>query len=212
MGKFKDLTGTRYGLLTVVGRVENSKNGSSRWLCRCDCGNERIHSAGTLNYGVVFSCGCYGKERRLQKQTTHGKSKTKLYRVWSSMKDRCSRPSCKAFKYYGGKGISLCKEWMDYQTFYDWAMANGYAEGLTIDRIDVNGNYEPSNCRWATRGVQANNTTANRLLDCNGVSHTASEWSRIVGIPYTRLMRRLGLGWSIEKALFTEVKRSVKSD
>lgn len=212
MAKCKDLTGIRYGRLTVVRRVENAKGGSSRWLCRCDCGEERIHTAGTLNYGVVLSCGCLGKEARLRSNMSHGGSKTKLYRVWNSMKDRCFRETCSGFKHYGGRGISVCAEWLDYQTFHDWAMSSGYKEGLSIDRIDVNGNYAPSNCRWVSKKVQANNTTANRVLCHNGESHTMSEWSKILGIGYSTLAKRLQDGWSVERAFTEPVRGGVLRD
>ena len=212
MAKCKDLTGIRYGRLTVVKRVENSRSGSSQWLCRCDCGEERIHTAGTLNYGVVLSCGCLGKESRLRSNTIHGGSKTKLYRVWHSMKDRCTLESVSAFKHYGGRGISVCDEWKDYQVFHDWAMASGYKEGLSLDRIDVNGNYEPSNCRWASKCVQANNTRSNRLICYNGVSHTMSEWSKILGIGYSTLAKRFQDGWSIEKAFTTPIRGGGTND
>ncbi len=207
MAKCKDLTGLRYGRFTVVRRVENSKSGCSRWLCRCDCGEERVHTAGALNYGEIQSCGCLGKESRLRSNTRHGGSKTKLYRVWHSMKDRCSLETCSAFKHYGGRGISVCEEWKDYQVFHDWAMSSGYKEGLSIDRIDVNGNYEPSNCRWVSKDVQANNTTANKVLCHNGESRTMSEWAKILGISYSTLAKRLHDGWSVEKALTTSVRR-----
>lgn len=200
MAECKDLTGIKYGRLTVVKRVENSRNGSSRWLCRCDCGEERIHTAGHLNYGDVLSCGCLGKESRLHSNTSHGGSKTKLYRVWHSMKDRCLLETSRAFKHYGGRGISVCEEWLKYEPFYRWAIENGYKEGLSIDRIDVDGNYEPSNCRWVSKAIQANNKRSNRVICYNGISHTAREWSEILGIKYTTLIKRLDEGWSVEDA------------
>lgn len=211
MAKCIDLTGQRFGRLVVLERVENSKNGSSRWLCRCDCGEIRVHTAGTLNYGVVKSCGCYGKETRRERGTTHNKSNTKLYRVWASMRERCSSPSCKGFAYYGGRGITVCDEWNDsFQAFYDWAISNGYGEGLSIDRIDVDGNYEPSNCRWVSKNIQANNTRKNVSIEYNGESHTIAEWAKLLGIKYGTLHKRLEEGWSAEDAFHTPVKEVIR--
>lgn len=211
MAKCVDLTGQRFGRLVVLERVENSKTGSSRWLCKCDCGKTRIHSAGTLNYGTVQSCGCYGREIRKKSHTTHNKSKTKLYRVWASMRERCFSPSCNGFVYYGGRGITVCDEWNDsFQAFYDWAMTNGYCEGLSIDRIDVDGNYEPSNCRWVSRNIQANNTRKNVSIEYNGECHTIGEWADILGIEYITLWMRFRRGWSVEKVFQTPLKEGVK--
>jgi hypothetical protein len=202
MAKLVDLVGKRYGRLVVLERVENATNGSSRWLCKCDCGSTRIHTAGTLNSGVVQSCGCYGKESRKKQKVTHNKSNTRLYRVWASMKERCFSSSCKSFVYYGARGISVCDEWKDsFQAFYDWALANGYCEGLSIDRIDVNGNYEPLNCRWVSRNIQANNTRKNVNVEYNGECHTIGEWADILGIKYITLWMRFQRGWDISKAL-----------
>ena len=207
MARVEDLTGKRFGRLVVLERVENSKTGSSRWLCKCDCGETRVHTAGTLNYGVVQSCGCYGKEARAKSNTTHNKSQTKLYRVWASMRERCFSPLCKGFPYYGGRGISVCDEWnSSFQVFYDWAIGNGYCEGLSIDRIDVDGNYCPENCRWVSKNIQANNTQKNVRIEYNGEVHTIGEWANILGIEYRTLWMRLRRGWSVEKAFQEVVK------
>lgn len=207
MAKYVDLTGRRFGRLVVLQRVENAKNGSSQWLCECDCGKKRIHTAGVLNYGSVQSCGCYGKEVRIMANITHNQSKTKLYRVWASMRDRCTLVSSQAFKYYGGRGIAVCDEWREsFQTFYDWAIDNGYCEGLSIDRINVDGNYEPSNCRWVSKKNQANNKQNNICIEYNGETHTIAEWANILGINYITLWMRFRRGWSVEKALQTPVK------
>ena len=206
MAVFVDLTGKRYGRLTVVKRVENSKNRSSRWLCKCDCGEDRIHSAGTLNYGTVKSCGCFGKEVSRELNTTHNKSNTKLYRVWATMRGRCRSQSYSGFRHYGGRGISVCTEWEDnFQSFYDWAISAGYREGLSIDRIDTNGNYEPQNCRWVSKTTQANNKRTNVKIEYNGEVHTVAEWASIFGLNYITLWMRLKRGWDFEKAISKEV-------
>ena len=135
----------------------------------------------------------------------HGMRYTRIYSIWRSMRQRCGNPNCKNFRNYGGRGIAVCAEWQgSFQSFCDWAMANGYKEHLTIDRIDVNGNYEPSNCRWVSYTKQANNKTNNRLLEFQGDQHTLGEWAEITGIRLATIWARLNSGWSIEKTLTTE--------
>lgn len=138
---------------------------------------------------------------------THRKTNTRLYGVWCNIKTRCYNPNCYEYANYGGRGIVMCPEWKnDFQTFWDWAYANGYDEKAgfmecTIDRIDVNGNYEPDNCRWATREVQGNNTRSNHCLTYNGETHTIAEWARILGVDYHALYSRVDGGWTIEEIM-----------
>lgn len=135
----------------------------------------------------------------------HGMRHTRLYNIWRSMRQRCSNPNCINYHNYGGKGIKVCDEWNKFEIFYEWAMANGYTEELTIDRIDVNGNYEPSNCKWSSYKEQANNKTNNRQIEFNGESHTLGEWSAIKGIKLATIWNRLKCGWSVEEALTRKV-------
>lgn len=165
-GQFIDLTGQRFGRLTVIERT-GEQGSRSMWLCRCDCGNLSTVSVSNLRNGHTQSCGCLVPERTSQVMTKHGgkgKEKTdRLYPVWRSMKQRCLSPKNRAFKWYGALGVTVCEEWSkSYKAFRDWALANGYDENAdrakcTLDRIDCFGNYEPSNCRWVDMKVQARN-------------------------------------------------------
>lgn len=211
MSKLIDLTGKRFGRLLVVSRSEN-KSGTVAWKCKCDCGNETVVRSDCLRIGKIQSCGCLRNELVGDRGRTHGMTETRLYRTWCGMKNRCYNPNYKGYKNYGGRGITICSEWLcDFQAFYDWAMANGYAENLQIDRINVDGNYEPSNCRWVTTEEQSNNKRTSRFLSLNGEKHTIAEWSKITGINSGTLESRVGLyGWSDEKALTTPIKKRSK--
>ena len=200
-----DLTGKTFGYLTVLNRAENNSRGDSRWLCRCKCGNEKIILGKSLRSGATVSCGCYHKEVVAKQRTTHGESKTRLFTIWQNMKRRCYNPNNKFYAYYGGRGISVCDEWLnDFTSFRDWAVSAGYDETLTIDRIDSDGNYEPSNCRWISRKAQVNNRRSNRFYEINGERKTIAEWCEIYNVPHERTRRRVvNDGWDILDALTT---------
>ena len=163
MSTGKDISGRRYGKLVAIKPTGETKNGSKIWLCQCDCGNTKTTTVTMLNSGKTSSCGCYKIEKARANLTTHNKRNTRLYTIWNHMKDRCYNPKATSYKHYGGRGIKVCDEWKNsFKAFYDWAYSNGYDENAprnkcTIDRINNDGDYEPSNCRWVDAKIQASN-------------------------------------------------------
>lgn len=164
MSKLVDLTGQRFGRLVVKALADKGrKNVSAKWECICDCGNTLIVSASSLRTGNTRSCGCLHRDANQSGHNTrHGDCYTRLYTIWRSMRQRCGNPKNMDYKSYGGRGILVCDEWKDYTAFKRWALSNGYADNLSIDRINVDGNYEPGNCRWADAKTQANNRRPRR--------------------------------------------------
>lgn len=204
-GKLKyDLTGQRFGRLTVLSRTPVKDR--PRWNCICDCGTEKVLPTESL-LGGTKSCGCFRREWAKDKNRTHGGSKDRLYSVWNMMKQRCGDPHNMYYKNYGRRGISVCEEWKnDYGSFRKWAMDNGYDPNAehgecTVDRIDNNGDYCPENCRFANRRVQNRNTRRNRIITFNGETKTIAEWGEVTGIKPITIHFRLKSGWTLEDAL-----------
>lgn len=189
----KSLVGKRFFRLTVVRIAESKKHGVRRYECICDCGKTHYVTAANLLGGSVKSCGCY-RESKLHVPKTHGDSKKRLYVIWNRMKSRCLDPKNEKYKYYGGRGISICEEWMDYIRFKNWAIDNGYENDKTIDRIDNNGNYTPNNCRWTSMIEQNNNRRSNHYITYQGKTQSLAKWSRELGISYNALRYRVKKG------------------
>ena len=196
-----DLTGQRFGYWTVIKREGRYNNGDARWLCRCICGKEKTVRGGNLRKGESTSCKC----KRVPPNVKHGLSKTRLHRIWETMKARCNNKNFLPYRNYGEKGVSVCEAWnKNFMSFYNWAMANGYKDDLTIDRINVFGSYEPSNCRWTTSLNQANNRRNNRYIIYDGIKKSLSEWARYFGVNKRKLVYKL----DVKKMLFKEAIQS----
>lgn len=162
MGSKIDLTGQRFGRLLVEEESGKDKWGNYIWKCKCDCGAETHVASHSLRRGLTTSCDCYQYEVQKATNVTHGKRRTRLYAIWSGMRERCFCQTNHAYKYYGARGITVCEEWDDFNNFYEWAIKTGYDENAersqcTLDRIDNDKGYEPSNCRWVTMKEQSNN-------------------------------------------------------
>ena len=198
--------GDRFNRWAVVKEVAK-RNNKRYFLCRCECGNTGIVSISNLSGGHSKSCRCYERELNKLLKTTHGGSKTRLYEIWSGMKKRCLNARHHAFKYYGGRGITVCEEWLNFTGFQTWAFANGYHGDLTIDRIDNDGNYDEGNCRWVPISAQNNNKSSSRSITFRGTTKTLIDWSRELGISYTTLHGRLRRGWPVESALTVPPKK-----
>lgn len=196
MSKIRDLTGRRFGRLVVEQYVGNRRVGAQSkrfYRCRCDCGSTSEVASGALSTGSTSSCGCR------EGKYLHGESHSPVFKVWHAMIERCRNPRDQSFKDYGGRGIKVCARWMVYAAFRD-DMGPRPAGG-TLERMDVNGDYEHSNCRWASQLEQANNRRNNRRLTFNGETYTVAEWARRTAQAKSRLIHRLKAGWPLSRAL-----------
>ena len=193
----KELIGKKFNSLTIKERVYETKSGKKTnkryFRCVCDCGNETIVFLHDLKSGGTKTCGC----SKVKKFKTHGMSDTRIYGIWTDMKQRCLNKNSVAYKWYGGCGVTICDEWKnDFMNFYNWAINNGYKEDLTLDRIDSKGNYEPENCRWADSYTQLNNTSRNHYVTIDGETRTISQWARFIGCKPMAIHRRIMKGIS----------------
>lgn len=215
MTKLRDLTGMKFGKLTVIEISQEKDRKSVRWLCKCECGNMTVVQSSHLVSGHTKSCGCITNAPRT---TVNGVSTivhTKrgvphndpLYNTYRGMLQRCYNSNLDKYNDYGARGIKVCDEWQQFDDFKKWSIKNGWEKGLSIDRIDVNGDYCPNNCRWADPITQANNKRNNRLIEYNGELKTMKQWADYAGISYFTLRQRLDSGWTIEEAIKRDVKK-----
>lgn len=192
------LQGLKFGMLTVL-----KYNNDGTWQCKCDCGNIVNKITWSIQRSPYANCGCV---RVCKGNTKHNLCYERLYGIYEKMKGRCFTPTDTSYKNYGGRGVKIADVWLGengFINFHDWAINNGYSNELTIDRINVDGDYEPSNCRWVNQKTQQNNRRNNRRITYNDQTHTIAEWANIKDMPYDRLQARIAHGWSIEDALNT---------
>lgn len=217
MGRLKDLTGMTFGRWKVIERAGTNKHGKVVWLCECSCENHTLKkvTANSLLSGHSKSCGCLGRESSKIRHTIHGGKGTKIYNIWQAIKTRVTNPNAHNYKNYGGRGIKICEEWLDFNNFYNWAMNNGYKDGLSIERKDVNGNYCPENCCWITIEEQRLNKRkcSSHFIEFEGQRKTIKEWAKQKNINYMTLFTRICyLNWEIGKALNTPPTRRRKDE
>lgn len=207
--KAEDLTGKKFGRLTVVSRAKNI-GCHVAWNCVCECGNHTVVRTYQLKHGLSKSCGCLSIDITKERCTIHGETKTRLYSIWRSIKKRCYDPKNPSYKYYGLKGIEMCDEWRnDYMSFRNWALSSGYKDGLTIDRKNNSLGYFPNNCKWSTYLEQENHRSNNHKVTYNGVGLNVSQWCAITGVPKSTFLghiKKYGDERAVEMALtnFTE--------
>ena len=212
-----DLTGRKFGRLTVLGYDHTQKTPSDQpkayWKCKCDCGNTVTVCAQSLKGLRTTSCGCNSSRNNIGvMRRIHGESKTRLYAIWCGMISRCSNPNRIAYKDYGGRGISVCEKWNSYIPFKQWAIENGYTDEFTLERKDVNGGYCPENCEWISKSAQFDNRRNSLLFTYGGKTQNLKKWSEESGIKYGTLRARIFVfGWDFERAISTPVERNVNS-
>jgi hypothetical protein len=202
MTRYKDAMGKRFGRLIAIKRLESSGDGRARWLCKCDCGKETIVIYSALSTGNTISCGCALEEAL----TKHGKSKSKFYKVWQSMKTRCDNPNSNRFSYYGAKGVGYCIRWSIFENFYE-DMHNDYKEGLTLDRIDGSKDYFKDNCHWVDYSAQNNNKSDNIKLLYHNKEYSPKEASIAFSISTTTIYNRRKKGWSDIRIIETPINQ-----
>lgn len=196
----ENIIGKKFGFLTVK-KFVGYKNKRPFYLVFCDCGVEKEVCYWELIRGDTTSCGCFQKKQLRERSKTHGDSNTRLYKIWLGIKKRCLNKKSSRYSYYGGRGITICNDWLDYKNFKTWAEKNGYSENLSIDRIDCNGSYCPENCRWATCRQQANNRRTNHILEYKGKKHSMTDWCKFLGLNYNKIRSRINsYHWTVEKA------------
>lgn len=208
--KYPDIkSGDKVGKLTVIEQANDAVLcRDKKWTCLCECGNTTTVDDARLEAGITKSCGCLREITTKRLKTQHGYTRSRLYAIWSGMKARCYNKNKINYARYGGKGITICEEWLhDFSKFKDWSLSHGYDDSLTIDRIDSTKGYSPDNCRWADIYTQANNKSRNIYITYHGERHTVAEWSRIIPIGYATIKKRYQSGWSVEDIFEKPIRR-----
>lgn len=189
----RDLTGKKFGRLTVIG-LHPTETRKTYWACQCECGNVKVVRSDSLQSGAIRSCGCLKKQQdraNLTANHSHKMSGTRIYWIWQGLKGRCYNPHDARYERYGGRGITVCDEWKNsFESFYDWAIANGYSESLTIDRRDNDKGYSPDNCRWATNKEQSNNRSTNIRITIGNATKSLTEWCEIFELDFGTVVER----------------------
>ena len=204
-----DLKGKTFNRITVLDYF-----GKQKWLCQCVCGNKFTAYGHQIKTGHTASCGCLQRERTSKANTKHHYCGTRIYQIWQNMRERCYRKTNQEYHNYGGRGITVCDDWnSSFDKFKDWAFENGYKDDLTIDRVNTNGNYEPTNCRWATRKEQVNNTRRNRRFEFCGITKNIMQWAEMFGINYGTLRDRIfKRKWEFYKCLGFATKEEAQKE
>jgi hypothetical protein len=200
MVKKHDVTGQRFGKLTAIHYCHSNKQGRAVWLCKCDCGKETKVVVSKLLNGHTQSCGCYHRERAALLHTTHNMRHSKIYTIWAHMIQRCKNPKENAYNSYGGRGITVCDKWQTFDGFYG-DMGFAYQDGYSIERIDVNGNYEPKNCTWIPLKEQSWNRRNSQIYEVDGIKGSLPFLCNHFGAKYVNVDARIRRGWPVEKAL-----------
>lgn len=206
LGKHVDLTGRRFGRLVVLSPSKTRKYRQACWVCQCDCGTIKEFPTESLKKGASKSCGCLQKERASTTKKKHGQCDSRLYSIWANMIGRCSRPTSTGYENYGGRGIKVCDEWHNFQSFMQWAEQSGYDPALkfvecSLDRIDANKDYSPDNCRWVDWDTQQNNRRDTKKILFRGEQKTLAQLAKEYGVSSSTLRYRIKAGWSLEEAL-----------
>lgn len=206
-----NLAGQKFGKLEAIKIVGKANDRHLKWLCKCECGNYTIVNSNTLKSGEILSCGCYKRQITSETHSKHKLTKSKLHFIWTSMKQRCFNKNNKSYKYYGDRGIIVCDEWAnDFCKFKDWSLSNGYKEGLSIERINVNGNYEPSNCKWIPLKQQFLNTRKVQIIEYKNEKNTINYFCNKFNIAHSTFRRYLKKGMNIEEIIKTKRRHDAK--
>lgn len=197
-----------FGRLTVIKCCGIDNNGGYTSLCLCECGNQVVKSNSNLIRGLTKSCGCLNSELACKRLLIHGLSKNSTYVTWKAMIDRCNNPNNKGYVNYGDRGITVCGRWSKFEVFL--RDMGERPKNLQLDRIDNDGDYQPGNCRWTDCTTNLNNRRNNRIITANGQSKTASEWSKLLNVPYANILNRLNLKWRHEDIISLPFKKGIR--